>query len=125
MTFAVEWALKANDLSTSFCCCSPRLCTRLSNIIIYYSQLKGGRENRFTSRTVIRLINTFCLTSDHRFSFMPQVSGATVSIATSPSPSNKMETIQGVVSHYVPFVPGKQLVASGDDFGMSRGGQMR
>ena len=47
---------------------------------------------------------------------MPQVSGATVSIATSPSPSNKMETIQQVVSHYVPFVQGKQLFTSDGDF---------
>ena len=46
---------------------------------------------------------------------MPQVSGATVSIATSPSPSNKMETIQQVVSHYVPLVQGEQLFSSDNE----------
>ncbi|XP_070203504.1 protein capicua homolog [Littorina saxatilis] len=49
-------------------------------------------------------------TQMQRFSFMPQVSGATVSIATSPSPSNKMETMQGVVSHYVPIMQGQQVL---------------
>lgn len=45
------------------------------------------------------------LLPSQRFSFMPQASGATVSITTSPSPNNKMETIQ-----YVPIVQGGQVL---------------